>query len=624
MNGLDENMMNPWPYLDPLFRFKAIEGKAVIVVCLLCSPKYTECRAFINSPSNLKKHVARIHPHDVYKYDELTSCARKRKRDFEDSFSLIRPKLERMDDSYPDVDLVSQEKVDDLVTNFVIGGLMSPNIVELSEFKELISVLQSNRTVISQESLLRKIEQKVTQKELSLASILQGQKHVATTVNCWSLHDKCYVGVTAHWIDQTSLDRKSACLTLRRMRGSQIFVTMAAILEDVYSKFGIQWKIVRTTTDNGFNYERAFSAFNFDKKHDVFDGDCMNESDVKMLIMNESDFFESPRLQMCACYKLNLVATVDAENAENNFDYRKIFKSSFMKCLELWNAFRTHSIPGDEISADFGIALTMPDLKKWISVYMAISKLLQIIQNHGVDRFDALCNKLKAPKLTSVEVAFLFDYTSVMKFIVQATNILQSEKKMFMAYLLPTVNKLRANLAEMKFVATSCSALSEALLEGINNRFSGLLEDSEAVAAAILHPKFRSAWTDEQNLLDKGLQYIRHKIISTEQKWHSYNDDDDDDEEDREFFAMKKKAPPETSLDQYLQTSSTDLRCLNAWPDLKELFIRLNTPLPASAAIEKQFKCAELISKGEVPRMRDETFEHMAFCKLNEWIGMCS
>ena len=634
MDGLNENFMNPWPYLDSLFRFKAIEGKAVIVVCLLCSPKYTECRAFINSPSNLKKHVARMHPQDVYKYDELTSCARKRKRDSDDSGSLIRLKLERMDDCFPAVDFVSQEKVDNLVTNFAIGGLMSPQIVELPEFLDLITGLKPNRTVISQESLLRKIEQKVVQKELSLASILQDQKHVATTTDCWSLHDKCYIGVTAHWIDRRSLERKSACLTLRRMRGPQLFETMAAILEDVHSKFGIQRKIIRTTTDNGFNYERAFSAFNFDKQEHIIGDGCLTQSDVKMLITHEtlkaaeSDFFELPRLQVCACYNLNLVATVDAEKAENNLDYRKIFKSSFTKCLGLWNSFRKYSIPGDEISTDFGFTLMMPDLRKWNSVYTAVGKVLQMIQNHGADRFDALCNRLKTPKLTSVEVAFLFDYTSVMKFIVQATNILQSEKKMFMAYLLPTVTKLRVNLVEMNVVATSCRPLSEALLEGLNDRFSCLLEDSEAIAAAILHPKFRTEWTDEQNLLDRGLQYIRHQIISNhlrnsaEQKWHSY-DDDDEDEEDREFFALKRKTLPETSLDQYLQTSSSDLRCLNAWPDLKELFIRLNTPLPASAAIEKQFNCTELISKGQLSRMSDETFEHLVFCKLNERLGTC-
>ena len=52
---------SPWPYLDKIFKFKCITKKSVKMVCLLCS-KQTEIAAYINSPSNLKKHV------------EVTSC----------------------------------------------------------------------------------------------------------------------------------------------------------------------------------------------------------------------------------------------------------------------------------------------------------------------------------------------------------------------------------------------------------------------------------------------------------------------------------------------------------------------------------------------------------------------
>lgn len=48
---------HPWPYLQTMFRFKSVESKTVRFVCLLCTPKVTECSAYTNSPSNLKKHV---------------------------------------------------------------------------------------------------------------------------------------------------------------------------------------------------------------------------------------------------------------------------------------------------------------------------------------------------------------------------------------------------------------------------------------------------------------------------------------------------------------------------------------------------------------------------------------
>jgi len=43
-------------------------------------------------------------------------------------------------------------------------------------------------------------------------------------------------------------------------------------------------------------------------------------------------------------------------------------------------------------------------------------------------------------------ISFLEEYTSVMKPVVQALNILQSETKMFMGYLLPTLSILRQSL----------------------------------------------------------------------------------------------------------------------------------------------------------------------------------
>jgi hypothetical protein len=48
---------HPWPYLQTMFRVKSVESKTVRFVCLLCTPKVTECSAYTNSPSNLKKHV---------------------------------------------------------------------------------------------------------------------------------------------------------------------------------------------------------------------------------------------------------------------------------------------------------------------------------------------------------------------------------------------------------------------------------------------------------------------------------------------------------------------------------------------------------------------------------------
>jgi hypothetical protein len=61
MSGLNvtsaADVNSPWPYLDSMFKVKSVDKKTVRFVCLLCAPKHTECSAYLNSPSNLKKHI---------------------------------------------------------------------------------------------------------------------------------------------------------------------------------------------------------------------------------------------------------------------------------------------------------------------------------------------------------------------------------------------------------------------------------------------------------------------------------------------------------------------------------------------------------------------------------------
>ena len=48
--------------------------------------------------------------------------------------------------------------------------------------------------------------------------------HVATQTDCWAVRQRSYLSVTCHWIDQTSLERQSAALACKRLRGSHTFL----------------------------------------------------------------------------------------------------------------------------------------------------------------------------------------------------------------------------------------------------------------------------------------------------------------------------------------------------------------------------------------------------------------
>ena len=110
-------------------------------------------------------------------------------------------------------------------------------------------------------TLRRRIAEAAKEMKQKLVKTLGDQATVATTTDCRSAYGKSYIGVTVHWIDVGTLDRKSACLALRRLKGSHTYDVIATALNDIHAEYGIRKKVTRTTTDNGANYVKAFSVF---------------------------------------------------------------------------------------------------------------------------------------------------------------------------------------------------------------------------------------------------------------------------------------------------------------------------------------------------------------------------
>ena len=163
--------------------------------------------------------------------------------------------------------------------------------------------------------------------------------------------------------------------------------------------------------------------------------------------------------------------------------------------------------------------------------------------------------------------------------------------------------------------STICKPLISALLNGIDERFHNLFADSEAIAAAILHPKFRNTWTHNQETIQKGLQLIKDLLSAMPVNASPTSDSESiDDDDAAEFFSTHNtRSSDHDVLGQYLISQSDETCSIAAWPALKELFIRLNTPLPASAAVERLFSCAGLTMNKKRTRLTDNNFESLVF-----------
>ncbi|KAL1277235.1 hypothetical protein QQF64_023908 [Cirrhinus molitorella] len=141
-----------------------------------------------------------------------------------------------------------------------------------------------------------------------------------------------------------------------------------------------------------------------------------------------------------------------------------------------------------------------------------------------------------------------------MKPVVKALNILQSETNTHMGWLLPVIFQLQAKLSRLETSSKMCLPLIREVQDGVQKRFGEMMHNPELIAAAIL-------------LLNRSGLY------------------------------------------------KMDL--LNSFPHIRNLSLKLNTGLPASAACERLFSSAGLLFTAKRARMNSANFENKLLLKLN-------
>ena len=310
---------------------------------------------------------------------------------------------------------VSQKKVDRLILNFITEGLQPFSIVSLPAFKELVTGLCSGRTVMSRETVKNHLKICATEMKQHLRKSLNAAITVATTTDCWSAWGKSYIGVTAHWIDADSIKRISAALACQWLKGSHTFDVLASALENIHNEYRIGNKICKTTTDNGSNFIKAFSVFGTDNVTNTNEMEVDKENDEDEVsdeldnfmyhnITNDLDEnseheeYDLPSHQRCACHTLQLIATGDADQAEENATYKKCSRSAFAKCQSFWNQSSRSVLAAEAVQSKCGMALIKPNKTRWNSVYRAVERLIRIIKEKGEDSLHLLCNELKLPR----------------------------------------------------------------------------------------------------------------------------------------------------------------------------------------------------------------------------------
>jgi hypothetical protein len=228
---------------------------------------------------------------------------------------------------------------------------------------------------------------------------------VATTADCWTAHNRSFIGMTAHWIESKTRERKQATLACNRVMGRHTFSVLASAMEAVHSKFNIQEKLTRTTTDNGSNFVKAFSEFSDSPQllpdlpgpdesdeealpehiNELIEGPGDEEDSVEsveveeILEENSNSEYSLPIHMRCAAHTFNLIATKDSEKALDDTGYRSISRKTMAKAQALWNLQSRSSVAADVIVQGVGRRLVIPNATRWNSTYDAVKVLNEFL-----------------------------------------------------------------------------------------------------------------------------------------------------------------------------------------------------------------------------------------------------
>ncbi|KAL0153378.1 hypothetical protein M9458_051297 [Cirrhinus mrigala] len=365
--------------------------------------------------------------------------------------------------------VVQQRRLDELIVSYVVQGMHPLSTVEQKEFIDLIQGLSPHSSVMSRRTLCRRIDCEFDSKISSVKDLLKTTKHLCTTADIWSTSVSSFIGVTAHWVHNDTLERQSVKLACRHFPSPHTYNRIAEVLDEIHSEFGLSHEcIVATVTDNRSNFVKAFKEFSITiEEQDEEDG---NE-DLSFVHI-DSSVPEYPSLS-----RLN--------------------NATMGKCSALWNASgRPKS--AEKLSEVLNCRLITPCPTRWNSLYDSLNQL-----NSQRGKLGDIMLKLNLPSFRDAELDYLEEYTKILKPLAVAIDRLQGQSSCYYAELLPTLFAVESKLEALRSSNfRCCSHLLQAIMDGFRNRFSSFLqlkpEVNEAILASVTHPYIKMRWLPQQ------------------------------------------------------------------------------------------------------------------------------
>lgn len=633
-----KNTMDCYRVLKPIFELIDTDVKGNVG---LMAFKCADCKKIFNvstsSMLNLKRHLKNNHKHLISKYDYLVKMAKMNSKNVPRK---VVTKPECVID-YSDIDL-SQEDLDELILDYLTDQMLPFCTCEKHTFRRLVEAGRGNLRVKTRKTYAKMFDVKFKKLKTKMKKILKKVEEIAITADLWTKTRRSYLGITAHYLNE-NLERKKLGLGCKRLTGSHTFDNIGKEIQNVIKEFGIERKLVGSTSDQGSNILKSFkewywqddSVENSESTHEckkckeiiarikAAKSHPEGNTDLDEILSNIVHF--PPNFRCCA-HRLHLICTKDTDFKKvEDEQFSIIGGSAFLKIKQVINLQQRSTRMSDLVDSLLGKKFSVPCVTRWNSWYKCVEVVNKFI-NEKRENLNELMENEEFEPFTDDEIIILKEYEQLYKPIAEVLDIMQGEEKAYLGMVLPliriTIKKIEA--IEENLIYSKC--LAKLLKESIHKRFNMDFKNKHYIISAVSFPTFKADWTESEKEREEVLKMLKEEIIEIQNENKSEETENNKDKHLSEglmnfignFKERKNQTGNDHDLQYYLSDKIVKIEDLKKIPTFEKIFRKYNTILPSSGSVERLFSYGGLIFGDRRHNLKDSRFEASLLLKVNE------
>lgn len=524
---------------------------------------------------------------------------------------------------------LTQSKIDDLIFSFIVEDCQSFYVLEQPGFKKLIAGLTEGLKAMDRVTLFTKVDQSFSRMREELIAKLSNIQYACTTADVWTANNRSFFGMTCHWIDTQTLERKSAALAFARLQGRITYDSIAGRIHDIHVAYNIETKVQTTVTDNASPFIRVFREFAADNQES--DDDIGFYENVTSVLEGEPEqdmLLFLPSVQRCASHTLDQIVTEDFWQAVSQGPMCQLHYNAMAKVFSIWSKCHQLQVGMDTAEEIGKMALVVPAVIRWNMEYCAVQKVVSLSERELTE----LCARLEVPRLQPEEMDFLKEYVTVFHPLAFALELFQAEQKCYLGLVIPTVLSLKNKLNEQKDAANYFGDVIKTIVMAIEVRFQELFASTEAKIATATTPQFRLWWMPASereemcSLLATEASQMDPCSVTEANTSHNLSTIVSEDD----FFSYGS-AKTSTQIQErgvmeeirkYVEGTGKSLECLQDFPRVKQLFLKYNTTLPSTAPVQRLFSQKGNLVTSQRNFLTDDYFDRIQLLRYNS--NVCS